>query len=81
VVALIVDRARATRNEAERLRLDSESLRFAARRDLAGVDATNQRAVMATTATRRALQVGSPWSRLAWLSEDGSLARTLVPLD
>jgi hypothetical protein len=80
MVALILECARAARSEAERLRLDSESLRFTVHGDLLRATATRERAA-AAAATRRPFPLASPWSSLVWLSEDGSLTRTLVPLD
>ena len=85
MAALSFDDARAAREEAERLRVDSRTLRLAVRQSLCLATANKERAeTEAATAARRRRAVpaaASPWSRLLWLREDDKLDRVLVPLD
>jgi hypothetical protein len=85
VAALSFDAARAAREEAERLRVDSWTLRFAVQQSLCLATANKERAeTEAATAARRRHAVpsaASPWSRLPWLREDHALDRVLVPVD
>jgi hypothetical protein len=81
---LSFDAARAARDEAERLRVDSRTLRLAARQNLGVATARRERAeVEAATAARvrRAAPAASPWSRLLWLRECDALDRVLVRVD
>ncbi len=80
---LILDEARAARKEARRVCTDSGQLRLVARSNTRLVETRMARAAaaMAVTRQRLAIPVASPWSGLAWLREDESLERILVPLD
>lgn len=82
MVALILDAARTSREEAERLRVESVALRLAVRRNVKHAHARTERAAAAAAAaTTRRRQSASPWSSLHWQREDDSLALTLVPVD
>lgn len=82
MAALTLEAARRARQDAERLRTESQVLRFLVRRQvglahtrLAGArDASRAR-------ERHAAPVPSPWSELSWVSHDASLDQTLVPVD
>ena len=83
MAALNLETARRARLDAQRLRLESNILRLAARRQRA---TTHARMAGARAATGRAharcsAPLPSPWSELRWLRVDGSLDRTLVPID
>ncbi len=71
--------------EAERLRVDSGTLRLAVRQSLSLATARKERArteaAAAARMMRRADAAASPWSRLHWLREDDALDRVLVPVD
>ena len=84
MAALSLDAARAAREEAERLRMDSRTLRLAVRQSLCLATARKERAeTEAATAARRQRTVAatSPWSTLLWLREGDALDRVLVPVD
>jgi hypothetical protein len=84
VAALILDAARTSREEAERLRVESAGLRLAVRRNVKHAHARTEKAAAAAAAaaaTTRRRQSASPWSSLYWRREDDSLARTLLPVD
>jgi hypothetical protein len=81
VAALILDAARTSREEAERLRVESAALRLAARRDVKRAHARTEKAAAAAAATKHRRQSASPWSSLHWQREDDSLARILLPVD
>jgi hypothetical protein len=82
VAALILDAARTSREEAERLRVESAALRLAVRRNAKRAHArTEKAAAAAAAATKHRRQSASPWSSLHWQREDDSLARTLLPVD
>jgi hypothetical protein len=85
VAALSFDAAHAAREESERLRGDSSTLRLAAQESLCLATAKKERAkIEAATAAvlmRRAVPAASPWSRLLWLREDDALDRVLVRVD
>jgi hypothetical protein len=81
---LILDAARTSREEAERLRIESIALRFAVRRSVRLSRAGTERAAAAAAAaaaTRRHHRAASPWSSLQWRREDEVLAQTLLPVD
>jgi hypothetical protein len=82
VAALILDAARTSREEAERLRVESAALRLAVRRNVKRAHArTEKAAAAAAAATKHRRQSASPWSSLHWQREDDSLARILLPVD
>jgi hypothetical protein len=85
VAALILDAARTSREEAERLRVESAALRLAVRRNVKRAHARTEKAAAAAAAaaaaTKHRRQSASPWSSLHWQREDDSLARTLLPVD
>jgi hypothetical protein len=83
VAALILDAARTSREEAERLRVESAGLRLAVRRNVKHAHARTEKAAAAAAAaaTKHRRQSASPWSSLHWQREDDSLARTLLPVD
>ncbi len=81
MVAVSVDAARAAREEAQRLRLDSRGLRVAAQQNLRLVTAGKERAEAATARVSGVVPVASPWSRLEWLREVDDLSRVLVLVD
>jgi hypothetical protein len=84
MAALILDAARNSREEAERLRVESAALRLAVRRSVKLSHFGNERAAAAAAAAaahRRGLRAASPWSNLHWRREDDLLAQTLLPVD
>jgi hypothetical protein len=83
VAALILDAARTSREEAERLRVESAALRLAVRRNVKRAHARTEKAAAAAAAaaTKHRRQSASPWSSLHWQREDDSLARILLPVD
>ena len=84
MAALSFDAARAAREEAERLRVDSRTLRLAVRQNLCLATARMARAeTEAATAARmrRTVPAASPWSTLRWLREEDALDRVLVPVN
>jgi hypothetical protein len=85
VVALNFDAARAARDEAERLRVDSRTLKHAARQNLGVATARKERAEVEAAAAaarvQRSVPAASPWSRLLWLRECDALDRVLVRVD
>jgi O-glycosyl hydrolase len=82
-VAALILAARAARAEARRLRIDSAGLRFAARATAQTGETRIARATQQASVTRarRAIPIASPWSGLAWLRDDESLERILLPID
>jgi hypothetical protein len=80
VAALILDAARTSREEAERLRVESAALRLAVRRNVKRAHTRTEKAA-AAAATKHRRQSASPWSSLHWQREDDSLARILLPVD
>ena len=81
MVAVSVDAARAAREEAQRLRLDSRGLRVAVQQNLRLVTAGQERAEAASARLSGVVPVASPWSRLEWLREVDDLRRVLVLVD
>lgn len=83
MAALILDGARAARDDAQQLRADSLGLRLSARRGVRRSHAAITAAGLSTTAAqaRRAQPVVSPWSGLHWARELESVERVLVPVD
>jgi len=84
VAALIVELARAAREEAAQMRVASLELRLAVHESNRLAHARTARAAAATNDSirrRRAMTAASPWSGLDWFREDEQLSRVLVPLD
>ena len=86
MVAVSVDAARAAREEAQRLRLDSRGLRAAVQQNLRLATAGKERAeaeaeAVAAAYAGHAAPIASPWSKLFWLRADDELSRVLVPVD
>jgi hypothetical protein len=84
VAPLIVESARAARDEARRVRSASCELRTAVRASSRRARAGTEGAAAAAAAaarTRHTLTTPSPWSGLEWSREDEQLGRVLVPLD
>jgi hypothetical protein len=83
VASLIVESARAARDEARRVRSASCELRTAVRASSRRARAGTEGAAAAAAAarTRHTLTTPSPWSGLEWSREDEQLGRVLVPLD
>ncbi|HJQ74309.1 MAG TPA: hypothetical protein VJ814_05450 [Gaiellaceae bacterium] len=84
MVALIVEAARAAREEAQRLRSDSVELRLVLHRRSQLADArTREAAAVAAAAARvkRERALPSPWSELLWRREDQALDQVLFPVD
>jgi hypothetical protein len=82
VAPLIVESARAARDEARRMRSASCELRTAVRASSRRARAGTERAAAAAAArTRHTLTTPSPWSGLEWSREDEQLGRVLLPLD
>jgi hypothetical protein len=81
MVALSIGAARAAREEAQRLRVDSLGLRVAAKENLRLASAGKGRAEAAAARASRVIPLASPWSRLEWLREDDALSQVLVLVD
>jgi hypothetical protein len=84
VAALTVDAARAAREEARRLCVDSSALRLSVRQNLRLAAARKERAETVTVEAadaQRAVPATSPWSELLWLRADTELGRVLIPVD
>lgn len=83
MVALIVDEARAAREEARQLRSDSIELKLLMRSNsrIAEARTTRAWATAAVARARRSVPMASPWSGLRWLHEDEELNRVLVSID
>jgi hypothetical protein len=75
--------ARRARDDAQRLRLESNVLRLAVRRQLATTQArmASAKAESSGARARCLATIPSPWSELSWATTDPSLDRTLVPVD
>ena len=81
---MIIEAARAARDDAARARLVSLQLRLAVHESNRLAHARRARATAAATASkrkRRSLTAASPWSTLEWGREDDQLGRVLVPVD
>lgn len=78
-----IETARLARRDSRRLRLDSNALRLATRRQRPTLHArpAGAEAVSRSARARRAAPLPSPWSELSWVTVDPSLDRILVPLD
>jgi hypothetical protein len=83
VVALILDAARAAREDAQRLRADSSELRTTARSSARTTQArtVKARAAVATARERAAVAYASPWSSLLWRRDDKALERVLTAVE
>lgn len=83
MAALSLETARRVRYDAERLRLESNILRLAARQQVARSHArvAGARVASGRARARRSAAIPSPWSELSWVTVDPSLDRTLVPVD
>jgi hypothetical protein len=83
VAPLILDEARAAREEAQRLRADSHELRRASRASIRTnkLRKASAAAALATARTRLAVPSASPWSGLSWLRDDEALHNVLVLVD
>jgi hypothetical protein len=80
---LILDSARAAREEARRVRLASVELRLAVRASNRVAHARTEKAAAtaATSRQRSRMRSASPWSVLEWVRADDEVDRALVPLD
>jgi hypothetical protein len=83
MAALIVEAAKSAREEAQRLRADSNELKLAVRSNarLAETRLTRAWATAAVARAGRAVPMASPWSGLVWLPVDEELNRVLVPVE
>jgi hypothetical protein len=82
-LSIEAEAARRVRDDAQRLRVESNVLRLAVRRQLATTHTRMARA-QAESGSARArcfAPIPSPWSELSWVTTDPSLERTLVPVD
>jgi hypothetical protein len=78
MAALSIEAARGARAEARRLRVDSQGLKVAAKRNLRLASTGKKRADAEAARAGRTVAVTSPWSRLEWLREDDELSHVLV---
>jgi len=83
VAAVVVESARAAREDAERLRAVMLELRRSLRANGHVARERHERAaaVMLSTQTRLARSAPSPWSGLVWRLDYAELERALVPVD
>jgi hypothetical protein len=82
-MAEVTTAAQAARNDAARLRSETQKLKLAVRGNLVRSRRRLGKAQLETdrARTRRAVPSASPWSGLHWSLEDDSLERILFPVD